>query len=158
MTKREKANARFAAGMLLKQQSFTVMVRDYDYVRSALSFPLGQAGRLSVDAIAPSVYAVKKPRKGSTPDEQPTGETADGPDSAPPARRARRGCGRRDLPRARRDDQAFASLVNRPSHLATHLSLHLLAEPPAMPAPLLVLGAGCACSARRPCGARSLSS
>lgn len=74
VTKREKANARFAAGLLLKQQSFTLMVRDYDYVRSALVWPLAQAGKQGPDVFAPSVYATKKNRK-SAPGEEPA-ETA----------------------------------------------------------------------------------
>jgi hypothetical protein len=68
VSKREKADARFAAGSLLKQQSFTLMVRDYDYVRSALVFPLAQAGKPGIETFAPSVYAVKQGRK-SAPDE-----------------------------------------------------------------------------------------
>jgi hypothetical protein len=76
VAKREKANARFAAGMLLKQQAFSLMVRDYDYVRSALVFPLAQAGKPGPDVFAPSVYVVKKSRK-STPGEAESEETVE---------------------------------------------------------------------------------
>jgi hypothetical protein len=81
LAKREKSVARFAAGALLKQQAFTLMVRDYDYVRAALVFPLAQAGLPSVDTFAPSVYVVKKPRR-SVASEGAQSEQVDGADDS----------------------------------------------------------------------------
>jgi hypothetical protein len=85
LAKREKGDARFAAATLLKQQSFTLLVRDYDYVRAAVAFALELAGKPPIPTLMPSIYALKKSRKSSLSNEQDTPEPddADAQEDAP---------------------------------------------------------------------------
>lgn len=66
---REKTDAAQAERALRRQQVFTLLARSYETVRLSLIYPLHLEGKRSIEEVAPSIYAVKRGKKGTAGEE-----------------------------------------------------------------------------------------
>jgi hypothetical protein len=66
---REQVDAAQAERSLRRQQAFTLLARTYETVRKSLVYPLHLEGKRDIEAVAPSIYAVKRGRKSVAEEE-----------------------------------------------------------------------------------------
>jgi hypothetical protein len=71
---RQKTDAVQAERALRRQQAFTLLARTYDTIRKSLIYVLHLEGKRDVDAVAPSIYAIKRGKKSASENETASAE------------------------------------------------------------------------------------